>query len=80
MAALPRLSGRVLGLFGSDQDITYRQLRACGGTWLRLSGQAGDRDLLVSQLERDGLVMARLDMPCAYRKSHPLGLRPRIGP
>ncbi len=35
-----RLEAPVLGLFGSDQAATARQLAACGDAWLRVSGAA----------------------------------------
>ena len=65
----PRLSGRVIGLFGSDQDITAQQLHTCGDRWLRLSGQAGDHDRLVGQLGRDGIVMASLAIPAGLSRT-----------
>jgi uncharacterized protein YgbK (DUF1537 family) len=35
-----KLQGPVLGLFGSDQDVTTRQLAACGHAWLCISDAA----------------------------------------
>ena len=54
----PDLSGRVLGLFGSDQEITSGQLRACGEQWLRLSGPETAPDVIAERLELDGVVLA----------------------
>lgn len=34
------LAAPVLGLFGSDQDVTARQLAACGAAWLRIADAA----------------------------------------
>ena len=69
MPASPRLSGRVVGLFGSDQTVSARQLQACGDRWLRLAAHPGDRDRLVGQLERHGVVMASLDIPAGLSRA-----------
>lgn len=59
-----RLARPVLGLFGSDQAVTARQLAACGQLWSRLPG--GDADsaaALTQKLAREGAAFASLALP-----------------
>lgn len=54
----------VLGLFGSDQAATARQLAACGGAWVELpdGGPAGVA-LLRARMAVEGVALASLDLP-----------------
>lgn len=54
----------VLGLFGSDQATTARQLAACGEAWLKLAdgGPAGAAALR-GRLAQRGVALASLDLP-----------------
>ena len=58
----PSLSGRVLGLFGSDQAVTARQLASCGDGWLRLRPGEVPGHRVSASLERDGAAMVSLDL------------------
>lgn len=60
--ALSRLGGPVLGLFGSDQAVTQRQLAASGRLWLRLDPAEGGARLAAA-LAADGAALASLDLP-----------------
>lgn len=60
--AATRLDAPVLGLFGSDQPATRRQLAACGGLWLRLD-PAEDAARLAGALADRGVALASLDLP-----------------
>lgn len=52
----------VLGLFGSDQDVTRRQLAACGPLWLRVEpGDGAAR--LAAALDAQGAALASLALP-----------------
>ena len=64
--AMPR---SVLGLFGSDQPVTARQLAACGRHWIALAGggEASAR-VLSNKLERDGVVFASFDLPAGLSR------------
>jgi uncharacterized protein YgbK (DUF1537 family) len=55
----------VLGLFGSDQAGTARQLAACGPCWLRLveGGGAEAAARVVRLMETAGVALASLDLP-----------------
>ena len=54
----------MLGLFGSDQAVTARQLAACGPAWLKLAdGGPTGVALLQKRLAEHGVAMASLDMP-----------------
>jgi D-threonate/D-erythronate kinase len=54
----------VLGLFGSDQAVTARQLAACGPAWLKLAnGGPTSAALLQERLAERGVAMVSLDMP-----------------
>ena len=55
----------VLGLFGSDQAVTARQLAACGPCWMRLveGGGAEAAARIVRLMETAGVVLASLDLP-----------------
>ncbi|MEL6062100.1 MULTISPECIES: four-carbon acid sugar kinase family protein [unclassified Methylobacterium] len=59
-----RLTGPVLGLFGSDRPETAAQLDACGPHRLVLSPEAADHaDAVGERLARDGVVLASLALP-----------------
>jgi len=54
----------LLGLFGSDQAVTARQLAACGADWVRLpDGSAAQAAMLAARLRTHGRVLASLDLP-----------------
>jgi uncharacterized protein YgbK (DUF1537 family) len=59
-----RLTAPVLGLFGSDQDVTRRQLAACGAAWARVTdgGPASAREI-AARLAREGVAMVSLALP-----------------
>lgn len=57
-----RLDGPVLGLFGSDQTVTQRQLAACGRLWLRLDPAEG-ATRLAEALAGHGAALASLALP-----------------
>ncbi|MBS7789447.1 four-carbon acid sugar kinase family protein [Roseococcus sp. SDR] len=57
-----RLEGQVLGLFGSDQAVTARQLLACGPDWLSIAG-AGEAPRIARQLEARGAALVSLALP-----------------
>lgn len=81
------LRGPVLGLFGSDQATTARQLAACGPAWLRLGEgddarvtRALDRGAALVSLELpDGLDRAEAARRIASRFGALLGALPRPG-
>jgi uncharacterized protein YgbK (DUF1537 family) len=58
-----RPEGKVLGLFGSDHETTARQLAACGGCWLRISGNKLDARQVEARLASDGVALVSLDLP-----------------
>ena len=61
LRSLPQL---ILGLFGSDQPVTARQLAACGDLWTMV--EAGDPQgagRLAARLHRDGAVLASFALP-----------------
>ena len=54
----------VLGLFGSDQAVTARQLAACGPCWIRLvKGGAAEALRVARQMETAGVALASVDLP-----------------
>lgn len=54
----------VLGLFGSDQAVTARQLAACGPCWIRLAdGGAAEALRVARQMETAGVALASVDLP-----------------
>lgn len=55
------LAAPVLGLFGSDQQATARQLAACGAAWLRIAGSA-DAPRVTRQMQA-GAALVSLDLP-----------------
>jgi D-threonate/D-erythronate kinase len=58
------LRAPVLGLFGSDQAVTARQLAACGPARLKLAdGGPTGAALLQERLAEHGVAMASLDLP-----------------
>ncbi len=59
-----RLTGPVLGLFGSDRPETAAQLAACGTHHLVLSADDPDHaGAVAARLDRDGVVLASLALP-----------------
>ena len=56
------LQGPVLGLFGSDQPATARQLAACGPAALRIGG-AGDAARVGQLLAAQGVALVSLGLP-----------------
>jgi uncharacterized protein YgbK (DUF1537 family) len=57
------LPGPILGLFGSDQQITALQLAACDRHWIRLSeGECENAFFLPSRLRETGAVLVSLDL------------------
>ena len=58
----PGLDGPVLGLFGSDQAATRRQLAACGPLWLRLDPAEGAARLAAA-LAVQGAALASIALP-----------------
>ena len=69
----PCLSGRVLGLFGSDHDVTTRQLQSCGEAWIRLSGNGADLGRVSALLENGDAVMASLELPMGISRAEAAG-------
>ncbi|MBL6457630.1 hypothetical protein JMJ55_20040 [Belnapia sp. T6] len=61
------LRGPVLGLFGSDQDATARQLAACGEAWLCIAG-AGEAGRVARSLER-GAALVSLALPAGLPRA-----------
>jgi uncharacterized protein YgbK (DUF1537 family) len=57
-----RLAAPVLGLFGSDQAVTQRQLAACGPLWLRLDPAEGPARVAAGLAAR-GAALASLALP-----------------
>ena len=67
--ASDRLQPPVLGLFGSDQPTTTRQLAACGARWMTLpDGSARSAARLSERLDRDGVVLASLGLPAGLAR------------
>ncbi len=62
------LRGPVLGLFGSDQGTTLRQLAACGPLWLRLAEDEG-AGRLAAHLQRDGAALVSADLPAGMDRA-----------
>ena len=53
----------VLGLFGSDQAVTARQLAACGPCWIRVAdGGASEALRVARQMETAGVALASVDL------------------
>jgi uncharacterized protein YgbK (DUF1537 family) len=64
------LARPVLGLFGSDQPVTARQLAACGTHWIELTEDGEASALALSRkLERDGVVFASFDLPAGLSRA-----------
>jgi uncharacterized protein YgbK (DUF1537 family) len=51
------LRGPVLGLFGSDQDVTRRQLAACGALWMDMAEDAPP-DVVAQAMDRGALLVS----------------------
>lgn len=71
--ASARLRGPVLGLFGSDQAVTARQLAACAGCWIRLAdgGEAGAAR--VGRALAAGTALVSLDLPAGIDRAAAAG-------
>lgn len=64
------LSRPFLGLFGSDQPVTARQLAACGDQWMPLpDGGAHSARALAEKLEHDGAALASFDLPAGITRA-----------
>ena len=58
------LDAPVLGLFGSDQEATRRQLASCGPRWLRLDeGEPGGATLVQAYLNSEGIALVSFRLP-----------------
>ena len=58
------LQAPVLGLFGSDQAATARQLAACGPCWFRLAdGGSAEAARIARRMDTDGVALVSLDLP-----------------
>jgi uncharacterized protein YgbK (DUF1537 family) len=58
------LEAPVLGLFGSDQAATARQLAACGEAWLRVAdGGEAEARRVARRLAAEGAALVSLDLP-----------------
>jgi uncharacterized protein YgbK (DUF1537 family) len=54
----------ILGLFGSDQAVTARQLAACGSDWVRLAdGAEASARVVAERLGAGNRALASLDLP-----------------
>ncbi|MBV8399993.1 MAG: hypothetical protein JOZ17_14835, partial [Acetobacteraceae bacterium] len=54
----------ILGLFGSDQAVTTRQLAACGSDWVRLAdGAEASARVVAERLGAGNRALASLDLP-----------------
>ncbi|HYZ64599.1 MAG TPA: four-carbon acid sugar kinase family protein, partial [Acetobacteraceae bacterium] len=59
----------VLGLFGSDQDVTCGQLDACGPDWIRLrDGGRTEAIRIAAHLRANGRALASLDLPAGLAR------------
>ena len=58
-----RLAAPVLGLFGSDQEITAAQLRACGVAWIAVTGADAASAATVGQQLAEGVALVSVDLP-----------------
>jgi uncharacterized protein YgbK (DUF1537 family) len=64
------LAGPLLGLFGSDQPVTARQLAACGRHRIALAdGGEASALALSNKLERDGVAFASFDLPAGLSRA-----------
>jgi uncharacterized protein YgbK (DUF1537 family) len=64
-----RLHGPVLGLFGSDQATTRRQLAACGALWNALRDPPDSAPRIADQLAIRGAALVTLDLPPALSRA-----------
>ncbi|MCO6416396.1 four-carbon acid sugar kinase family protein [Siccirubricoccus sp. KC 17139] len=64
----PGLEPPVLGLFGSNQAVTARQLAACGAAWMPIR-DAGEAPRVARQLERLGVALVSLDLPTGLARA-----------
>jgi uncharacterized protein YgbK (DUF1537 family) len=59
----------VLGLFGSDQQATARQLAACGPCWIRLAdGGSAEAARIAQQMDAAGVALTSLDLPAGLSR------------
>jgi uncharacterized protein YgbK (DUF1537 family) len=64
------LTRPVLGVFGSDQAVTARQLAACGPSWLRLSDSAPERlEAFGRHLDETGVGLASFELPSGLTRA-----------
>lgn len=63
-----RLEGSVLGLFGSDQATTARQLTACREDWLPVTS-AAETPRIAERLAMTGACLVSLDLPPGLSRS-----------
>ncbi|MEI6160525.1 MAG: four-carbon acid sugar kinase family protein, partial [Roseococcus sp.] len=63
-----RLEGPVLGLFGSDQATTARQLAACEEAWLPITS-AAEMPRIAERLAKAGACLVSLDLPPGLGRS-----------
>src|SRR4051794_8699137 len=64
------LRSPVLGLFGSDQAVTARQLATCGPCWIRLADDSSaEAARIARQMETTGVALASLDLPPGLTRS-----------
>ena len=61
--ASTRLRGPVLGLFGSDQAVTARQLAACEACWIRVADGGSAEASRVARLMEGGAAMVSVALP-----------------
>jgi D-threonate/D-erythronate kinase len=75
--ATTQLPSPLLGLFGSDQDVTAGQLAACGPDWTRI-GEVGPAEVaaLLAQLQTNGRVFVSIALPPGTARDEAAG---RIG-
>jgi uncharacterized protein YgbK (DUF1537 family) len=60
----PAMPHPILGLFGSDQDITARQIAACAPLWQRISAATPEiAGQIRFRLARDGAALVGFDLP-----------------
>ncbi|WP_207791827.1 four-carbon acid sugar kinase family protein [Siccirubricoccus phaeus] len=68
VAPCTRLQAPVLGLFGSDQPATARQLAACGPAWAPIRA-AADAPRIAAQLAGRGAALVSLELPAGTSRA-----------